>query len=97
MQSYPVWRGPAGNGISEDQQEQVDAAIAAAEDLAVALGHLVVGAAGYIPGTVYNPLRYANLLGLIMVPGLALHQSGSQQTEIRQAIETYARGKLAIW
>ncbi|WP_156429067.1 hypothetical protein [Paracoccus aminovorans] len=60
-------------------------------------GHLVVGAAGYIPGTVYNPLRYANLLGLIMVPGLALHQSGSQQTEIRQAIETYARGKLAIW
>ena len=37
MQSYPVWRGPAGNGISEDQQEQVDAAIAAAEDLAVAL------------------------------------------------------------
>lgn len=37
IDNYPVWRGPAGNGISEDQQEQIDAAIAAAEDLAVAL------------------------------------------------------------
>ena len=36
-ESYPVWRGPAGNGITPEQQDDVDAAIAAAADLAVAL------------------------------------------------------------
>lgn len=37
MQSYPVWRGPAGAGITPEQQDDVDAAVAAAADLAVAL------------------------------------------------------------
>lgn len=60
-------------------------------------GHLVIGAAGYIPGEVFNPLRYVHLLGAMFLPGLALHAAGSAQAEIKLAIETYARNKLAIW
>lgn len=37
VSTYGVVRGPKGEGISEAQQEQVDAAIQAAEDLSVAL------------------------------------------------------------
>ena len=37
MQSYPVWRGPAGDGITPGERDKIDEAVAAAEDLAVAL------------------------------------------------------------
>lgn len=37
LENYPLWQGPAGNGITPEQQQSVDAAIAAASDLQEAL------------------------------------------------------------
>lgn len=63
-------------------------------------GHLVVGASGYVPGTVEQLLTNTHVLGHLLVPGLALNRTGTgneQHVAVLAAIDAYAQGRLAVW